>query len=67
MPDISKYKSINVDLTTHEMLRRLSVMTDRSIVSILRGVTHGLSNKAFHALERANARRLNEAREEGEG
>ena len=62
MADPEKYKSLNVDPTTHELLRILAYQTKRTIVSVVRGMVHGLTKQAFDKLERANARRMNEAR-----
>ena len=63
MPDPTIYKSLNIDPTTHQCLRILSAATKRSIVSIVRGMTQGLTVQAFIALERANEKRLAAARE----
>ena len=65
MANPDKFKSLNVDPTTHQCLRILSAATKRSIVSVVRGMTQGLTVQAFTALERANEKRLEKAREEG--
>lgn len=62
MADPTKFKSLNIDPTTHDVLKILAAATRRSIVSVVRGMTQGLSVQAFNALERANARRIAEAR-----
>ena len=64
MADTTKYKSLNVDLTTHYYLRMLAAETKRSIVSVVRGMAVGISVPAFTALERANTKRLDAAHEE---
>ena len=58
MPDVGKYKSLNVDHETHYYLRCLAAATDQSIVKVVRTAIRGLTIPAYAALVRANRKRL---------